>query len=98
LEEGITFVLRMGDGISTIRLNFIISVVVKPNIERVVFLIMMSIIFQKLVEPVKIERWAIVNFSSRCNRNHLLNLIKKNSELKGMVSFPKKNDVVNTLI
>ncbi|WJX36419.1 hypothetical protein P8452_24298 [Trifolium repens] len=39
---------------------------------------------KKLVEPVKIERWAIVNFSSRCNTNHLLNLIKKNSELKGM--------------
>jgi hypothetical protein len=56
---------------------------------RVGFLIL-SIIYQKLVEPVEIKRWGIVNFSSRCDIKHLCSLIKKCSEMKGMVSFSGK--------
>ncbi|KAK2439910.1 protein argonaute [Trifolium repens] len=40
---------------------------------------------KKLVEPVEIKRWGIVNFSSRCDIKHLCSLIKKCSEMKGMV-------------
>jgi hypothetical protein len=59
---------------------------------RVGFLIL-SIIYQKLVEPVEIKRWGIVNFSSRCDIKHLCSLIKKCSEMKGMVRFSGKKNL-----
>ncbi|KAK2385915.1 protein argonaute [Trifolium repens] len=40
---------------------------------------------KKLVDPVEIKRWGIVNFSSRCDIKHLCSLIKKCSEMKGML-------------
>ncbi|XP_058725902.1 protein argonaute 4A-like [Vicia villosa] len=39
---------------------------------------------KELIEPVKIKRWAIVNFSSHCDIEHLCNMIKKYSKMKGM--------------
>ncbi|XP_003598353.2 protein argonaute 4A [Medicago truncatula] len=43
---------------------------------------------KKLIEPVKIKRWAIVNFSSQCDTKHLCSMIKKCSEMKGMLIDP----------
>ncbi|GAU16404.1 hypothetical protein TSUD_117530 [Trifolium subterraneum] len=40
---------------------------------------------KKLVEPVEIKRWAIVNFSSWCDIKHLGSIIKKCSGMKGML-------------
>ncbi|KAK7322499.1 hypothetical protein VNO77_25880 [Canavalia gladiata] len=39
---------------------------------------------KKLVDPVRIERWAIVNFSARCDTRHLWNILKKCAEMKGI--------------
>ncbi|XP_057422673.1 protein argonaute 4-like [Lotus japonicus] len=39
---------------------------------------------KKLVRPVTLERWAIVNFSARCDTQHLCNVIKTCAQRKGM--------------
>ncbi|CAK7325110.1 unnamed protein product [Dovyalis caffra] len=39
---------------------------------------------KKLVDPVKIERWAIVNFSARCDIRYLCNNLIKCGDLKGI--------------
>lgn len=40
---------------------------------------------QKLVEPAKVERWAIVNFSARCDVRSLVRDFIKCGEMKGIV-------------
>lgn len=41
---------------------------------------------QKLVDPTKIERWAVVNFSARCDTRNLVRDLIKCGEMKGIVS------------
>ncbi|KAJ4839043.1 Protein argonaute 4B [Turnera subulata] len=44
---------------------------------------------KKLVKPVKIERWAIVNFSARCDMQHLSLTLSKCGDMKGIsISSP----------
>ncbi|CAL9004903.1 unnamed protein product [Prunus brigantina] len=40
---------------------------------------------KKLIQPVKIERWAICNFSARCDTRYLVNNMLKCGEMKGIV-------------
>ncbi|KAL1552931.1 Protein argonaute 4A [Salvia divinorum] len=40
---------------------------------------------KKLVEPVKIERWAVVNFSARCNMQNLCKDLIRCGNMKGIV-------------
>ncbi|XP_028802599.1 protein argonaute 4A-like [Neltuma alba] len=40
---------------------------------------------KKLYQPVVIERWAIVNFSARCNINILIEGLQRCAERKGMI-------------
>lgn len=46
-----------------------------------------TIMCQKLVQPVDIVRWAIVNFSARCDSRYLIQGLKKCATMKGIVSF-----------
>ncbi|XP_057526284.1 protein argonaute 4B-like [Amaranthus tricolor] len=39
---------------------------------------------KKLVEPAKIERWAVVNFSARCDTRNLVRDLIKCAEMKGI--------------
>lgn len=41
---------------------------------------------QKLVQPSKIERWAVVNFNARCDLRGLVSNLIKCGETKGVVS------------
>ncbi|XP_015946716.1 protein argonaute 4A-like [Arachis duranensis] len=43
---------------------------------------------KKLVKPMRLERWAIVNFSARCDTRFLCNTIKKCAEMKGIYINP----------
>ncbi|XP_057953427.1 protein argonaute 4-like [Malania oleifera] len=43
---------------------------------------------KKLVEPVKIERWAVVNFSARCDIRGLVRDLIKCGEMKGILIEP----------
>lgn len=45
------------------------------------------VLLQKLVDPVKIERWAVVNFSARCDTRNLVRDLIKCAEMKGIVSL-----------
>ncbi|XP_061364756.1 protein argonaute 4A-like [Gastrolobium bilobum] len=46
---------------------------------------------KKLIEPVKIEHWAIVNFSTRCDIVYLCNTLKKCADMKGIhLNAPNK--------
>lgn len=42
---------------------------------------------QKFVDPVKIENWAVVNFSARCDILRLVKDLRKIGEAKGLVSM-----------
>lgn len=48
---------------------------------------------QKLVDPVKIEKWAIVNFSARCDIRYLCNNLIKCGDMKGIVSVSAFNNM-----
>ncbi|MED6153788.1 hypothetical protein PIB30_105398, partial [Stylosanthes scabra] len=39
---------------------------------------------KELVRPVSLERWAVVNFSARCDMEHLFKTIRKCAEMKGI--------------
>ncbi|XP_057740608.1 protein argonaute 4A-like [Arachis stenosperma] len=43
---------------------------------------------KKLVKPMRLERWAVVNFSARCDTRFLCNTIKKCAEMKGIYINP----------
>ncbi|XP_057981140.1 protein argonaute 4B-like, partial [Malania oleifera] len=43
---------------------------------------------KKLVEPTKIERWAVVNFSARCDLNNLCRDLVKCGSMKGISISP----------
>lgn len=43
--------------------------------------------FQKLAQPIKIERWAVVNFSARCDLRGLVRDLIKCGDMKGIVSY-----------
>ncbi|KAE8037699.1 hypothetical protein FH972_010266 [Carpinus fangiana] len=43
---------------------------------------------KKLVQPTKIERWAVVNFSARCDIQGLIRDLTKCGELKGILIEP----------
>lgn len=45
-----------------------------------------QIISQKLAEPVKIEKWAAVNFSACCDVGKLCRDLHKCGQMKGIVS------------
>lgn len=79
-----TFSHAMGVGISIIR--WIYSVVIKLFIVILCRLQMTWMFFyQRLVEPTTIERWAVVNFSARCQIQNLINDLIKCGGLKGIV-------------
>jgi eukaryotic translation initiation factor 2C len=42
---------------------------------------------KRLFEPVKIERWAIVNFSARCDMSRISRDLINCGRTKGIVSF-----------
>ena len=42
---------------------------------------------QKLAQPTKIERWAVVNFSARCDTRGLVRDLIKCGDMKGIVSY-----------
>jgi hypothetical protein len=44
---------------------------------------------QRFFEPSKIENWAVVNFSARCDVRGLVRDLIKFGEMKGIVSFLK---------
>lgn len=44
------------------------------------------VLVQQLVEPTKIERWAVVNFSARCDTRSLVRDLQKCAGMKGIVS------------
>ena len=46
-----------------------------------------KILLKKLVEPSRIEKWAVVNFSARCDIRNLVQNLTKCAEMKGIVSF-----------
>ncbi|KAK9912338.1 hypothetical protein M0R45_036206 [Rubus argutus] len=39
---------------------------------------------KKLVQPIKLERWAVVNFSARCDVRYLVNTMIKCGDMKGI--------------
>lgn len=41
---------------------------------------------QKLAQPTKIEKWAVVNFNARCDVQSLVQNLIKCGEMKGIVS------------
>jgi len=41
---------------------------------------------QKLIRPTKIEKWAVVNFSARCDVRGLVRDLLKCGQMKGIVS------------
>lgn len=43
-------------------------------------------LIQRFVDPTKIERWAIANFSARCDINSLVRDFIRVGGLKGIVS------------
>lgn len=45
------------------------------------------LVMQRMVEPTKIERWAVVNFSARCDMTKLCNDLIRCGEMKGIVSI-----------
>ena len=51
------------------------------------FFFLIIVLLQKLVEPAKIERWAVVNFSARCDTRNLVRDLIKCAEMKGIVSI-----------
>ena len=46
----------------------------------------LQMLVQKLVQPSKIERWAVVNFNARCDLRSLVSNLIKCGEMKGVVS------------
>lgn len=46
-----------------------------------------NLFIQKIVKPTKIERWAVVNFSARCDIRGLVRDLIKCGNMKGIVSF-----------
>lgn len=46
---------------------------------------------QRLVEPVRIDRWAAVNFSARCNMENLCMDLTRCCSMKGIVSIELLN-------
>jgi len=49
--------------------------------------LILSLSFQTLCEPISIERWAIVNFSARCDMSHLSRDLITCGKRKGIVGF-----------
>lgn len=47
------------------------------------------------MEPSKIERWAVVNFSARCDVRSLVRDLTRCADMKGIVSYP---DLFKTII
>jgi eukaryotic translation initiation factor 2C len=43
-------------------------------------------LFQKFVQPTKIEKWAVANFSARCDVRGLVRDIIRIGSMKGIVS------------
>ena len=71
----------MAGGISIIRLAFpsLFKYLVNPVTYSVVE-------FQKFAQPTKIERWAVVNFSARCDTRGLVRDLIRCGDMKGIVS------------
>lgn len=42
---------------------------------------------QKLAQPIKIDKWAVVNFNARCDVQNLVQNLIKCGEMKGIVSY-----------
>lgn len=48
---------------------------------------------QKFVNACKIERWAVVNFSARCDVRNLVRDLTRVAESKGIVCYPYPFDL-----
>ena len=59
--------------------SFLVSVVIIKNLP----------LLQKFFEPSKIENWAVVNFSARCDVRGLVRDLIRFGEMKGIVGFIK---------
>lgn len=46
-----------------------------------------QLLFQKIARPIQIEKWAVVNFSARCDIRGLIRDLVKCGGMKGIVSF-----------
>lgn len=76
---------EMGGGISITRYPYIYTLIYLFCGFRI---ISRHFFLQKLVDPTKIERWAVVNFSARCDIRSLVRDLIKCGEMKGIVSLP----------
>lgn len=54
---------------------------------QLVCLCYLFILLQKFVEPAKIQKWAVVNFSARCDVRGLIRDLTRLAEMKGLVSL-----------
>lgn len=74
---------EMGGGILTIR--SVLSLIFYHKLD-VTSMVLVIFSYQTLVEPTKIERWAVVNFSARCDIRSLVSQLIKCGGMKGIVS------------
>jgi len=45
-------------------------------------------LFKQVITPIRIERWAVVNFSARCDTSYLSRELINCGRNKGIVGFP----------
>lgn len=50
-------------------------------------MILIEFLLQKLVEPTTVTKWAVVNFSARCDIRGLIRDLIRCGRMKGIVSF-----------
>jgi eukaryotic translation initiation factor 2C len=53
---------------------------------------------QKLIETCSVEKWAVVNFSARCDVGRLIHDLIKNASAKGIVCFSLSHILYNFLL
>lgn len=61
-------------------------------------LVTTCIFAQKFVNACKIEKWAVVNFSARCNVRGLVSDLMRVGESKGIVCYPYSFDLFSFFI
>lgn len=83
-----TFIRIMGAGTSTKRLSCFNCLVVLICVFPLLFCLMHVIcLTQEFVHPAKkIERWAVVNFSSKCDPKRIATNLSNVGKMKGVVS------------
>jgi eukaryotic translation initiation factor 2C len=48
-------------------------------------------LFQKLIQTCSVDKWAVVNFSARCDIQNLIRDLMRNASAKGIVCFSFSN-------